>query len=118
LDLVVVKYTHLINGYKYLNLTKLDVLTGFASLKVGVGYKIGGKAIEGIPANLEILAQVEVEYIEVPGWKEDIAACKTMEELPQTCQDYIRLVESSVGVPVKWIGVGSGRLDMIERSDV
>jgi adenylosuccinate synthase len=116
LDLVVLKYTHLINGYKYINLTKIDVLTGFPKLKVAVNYKIDGKLIEGFPGSLNELSRVEVDYIEVDGWTEDISTCRKFEDLPANCAKYIKMVEESVGVPVKWIGVGPARSQMIERN--
>ena len=49
LDLVVMKYSTLINGYTSLNLTKLDVLDGFEEIKIATGYKIDGVEITGFP---------------------------------------------------------------------
>lgn len=49
LDLVVLKYSHSINGYDLLNLTKLDVLDGMEEIKVAVKYKIGDEELEGFP---------------------------------------------------------------------
>jgi len=49
LDLVVMRYSTMINGYTSLNLTKLDVLDGFKEIKVGTKYKLDGKEIEGFP---------------------------------------------------------------------
>lgn len=49
LDLVVMRYSTLINGYTSLNLTKLDVLDGFDEIKVATAYKIDGVEIDGFP---------------------------------------------------------------------
>jgi adenylosuccinate synthase len=49
LDLVVMRYSNMINGYTSLNLTKLDVLDGFEEIKVATGYKIDGVEIDGFP---------------------------------------------------------------------
>ena len=54
-----------------------------------------------IPANLEILQKVEVEYEKLPGWKSDTSPCRKWDELPAKAQSYIRFVESHVGVPSK-----------------
>ena len=54
LDLVVMKYSTIVNGYTSLNLTKLDVLDGFEEIKVAVGYKIDGVEIEGFPGKSPI----------------------------------------------------------------
>lgn len=32
-------------------------------------------------------------------------------------QAYVRRIEELVGVPVRWIGVGPGRLDVIDRGE-
>jgi adenylosuccinate synthase len=52
LDLVVMKYSHTINGYDSLNLTKLDVLDGLDEIEVAVGYEIDGKSLSGFPGKL------------------------------------------------------------------
>nr|CAI6414517.1 CMF_HP1_G0006770.mRNA.1.CDS.1 [Saccharomyces cerevisiae] len=44
LDLVVLKYSTLINGYTSLNITKLDVLDTFKEIPVGISYSIQGKS--------------------------------------------------------------------------
>ena len=54
LDLVVLKHSCLINGYDTFNLTKLDVLDGLEEIKVGVGYSIDGKELEGFPGTFSI----------------------------------------------------------------
>lgn len=43
LDLVVVRYTHLLNGYTAINLTKLDILSGVQQLRIATAYEIDGK---------------------------------------------------------------------------
>jgi adenylosuccinate synthase len=52
LDLSLVRYTNLVNGYASLNVTKLDILDAFEQIKVGVGYKLNGKLIDSLPGNL------------------------------------------------------------------
>ena len=49
LDLVVMRYSTMINGYTALNLTKLDVLDGFEEIKVATAYKINGVEVDGFP---------------------------------------------------------------------
>jgi len=115
LDLVVIKYTHMINNYKYINLTKLDVLSDFDVLRVGVSYTLQGKELESMPASLEVLGSVEVVYKEFKGWNKDISKVKSFDELPHECQEYVKFIEKEIGVHIKWIGVGPGRLELIER---
>ena len=114
LDLVVVQYGHMLNNYKSINITKLDVLDNLDEIKLGVAYKINGEILPygAMPASLENLAKVEVVYETFPGWKTDIAHCRTFEELPKEAQNYINRIEELVKCPVSWIGVGVGREDM------
>ncbi|WWC86161.1 adenylosuccinate synthetase [Kwoniella dendrophila CBS 6074] len=109
LDLVVMKYSTMINGYTSLNLTKLDVLDGFEEIKIATGYKLDGKQIDGFPADLDRLAQVEVEYETLPGWKTDISGCTTYEQLPENAKKYIKFIEDYLNVKVQYVGVGPGR---------
>jgi adenylosuccinate synthase len=91
LDLVVLKYSHSINGYDTLNLTKLDVLDGLEEIKVAVAYEHKGKTLPGFPADLEFLGEVEVKYETLPGWKTDISSITTWEELPENARKYVEL---------------------------
>ncbi|WVR05809.1 adenylosuccinate synthetase [Kwoniella sp. DSM 27419] len=109
LDLVVMRYSQMINGYTSLNLTKLDVLDAFDEIKVATGYKIDGVEIEGFPADLDRLAQVEVQYETLPGWKTDISGCTEYEQLPENAKKYIKFIEDFLGVKVQYVGVGPGR---------
>ncbi|XP_041921320.1 adenylosuccinate synthetase isozyme 2 isoform X2 [Alosa sapidissima] len=114
LDLVLIKYAHMINGFTALALTKLDILDVLAEIKVGVAYKVDGEDIPHFPANQEVLHRVEVQYETLPGWNSDTSAVRTFEELPENAQKYVRYVEEHLGVPVKWIGVGKARESMIQ----
>jgi len=67
-----IRYTHLVNHYSSLNLTKLDILDELKEIKVGVEYKLNGKTIESLPGNLSELAKVEVVYETLKGWQKDI----------------------------------------------
>jgi adenylosuccinate synthase len=115
-DAVILKYTHLLNGYSYLNLTKVDVLDGFAELKIGVAYKYKGQRLApgAMPADLDMLEQVEVEYETMPGWQKDISGCRSFADLPENCQRYVKRIEELVGVPIRWVGVGPAREALIE----
>lgn len=116
LDLVILKYSTLINGYTALNLTKLDVLDTFKEIQVAVGYKYKGKLLDSFPADLNVLGNVEVEYKTFPGWEADISKTTKYEELPENCRKYIEFIEEYLNVPIKWIGTGPGREATITKS--
>lgn len=113
LDLVVVKYSTWINGYTHLNITKLDILDDLKEIKVGVAYKYKGEILESLPEDLNVLEKVEVVYETLPGWNSSTSKAKTFAELPKNAQAYLKFIEDFVQVPIKWIGVGPARDEMI-----
>lgn len=113
LDLVLLRYTSMINGYTGICLTKLDILDTFDEIKVGVGYKINGQHVEHFPGSLSDLANVEVEYETLLGWKTTTENVREFNELPENAQRYVRFIEKYLSVPVQWIGVGKGRESII-----
>jgi adenylosuccinate synthase len=114
LDVPVVQYGNLLNGYSGINITKLDVLDDLDEIKIGVSYKLNGQRLSygQMPSTLAELEAVEVEYETMKGWKTSIAHCRAFDDLPSEAQAYIKRIEELVGCPVSWIGVGVGREDM------
>jgi adenylosuccinate synthase len=115
LDLEIVKTAAQLSGVTELCLTKLDVLSGLEELQVCTGYKVNGEDVRYTDVDAYGLENVEKVYQTVPGWKEDISTVKTFEELPANAQNYVKMIEETVGVPVKWIGVGPEREATIRR---
>ncbi|KAG5918026.1 hypothetical protein E4U22_000563 [Claviceps purpurea] len=117
LDLVVLKYSHAINHYTRLNLTKLDVLDTFPTIKVAVGYKSPeGKELDYFPADLGYLDKCDVVYKEFEGWQKPTTHVKNYYDLPKQAREYVEFIESFVGVKIAWIGTGPSRDDMISRA--
>ncbi|KAK5959771.1 adenylosuccinate synthase PWA37_003139 [Arxiozyma heterogenica] len=115
LDLVVLKYSTLINGYTSLNITKLDVLDTFETIPVGVSYSVNGKKLDLFPEDLMTLGKVDVEYVNLPGWNQDITKITKYEDLPENAKKYLKFIEDFVGVPVEWVGTGPGRESMLHK---
>ncbi|KAL2279992.1 hypothetical protein FJTKL_12966 [Diaporthe vaccinii] len=116
LDLVVVKYSNSINYYTSLNLTKLDVLDTFETIKIAIAYKIDGQELDSYPADLKILERAEVVYHEMPGWQTPTTNAKTYQDLPKKARDYVAYIEKFVGVEIKYIGTGPDREAMVSRA--
>lgn len=112
-DAVVGRYAVMINGMTDLNLTKLDVLSGIGSLKIAIAYKHEGKTLTSFPADLDIIENMEIEYIEMPGWTEDISKIRKFEDLPENAQNYVKKIEELTECKVSSIGVGVERNDLI-----
>lgn len=117
LDIPVVHYSNMINGYNSINITKLDVLDDLEEVKIGVAYKIGDRLLRQgeMPSTLDELAKVRVVYETMPGWKTSLAKCRRFEDLPFQAQNYINRIEELVEVPISWIGVGAARDDMVKK---
>nr|CAH7746243.1 unnamed protein product [Callosobruchus chinensis] len=60
LDVFLLKYTNMINGYTALCVTKLDILDTLPEIKLAVGYSLRGKKIDYFPSIVSDLAAVEV----------------------------------------------------------
>ncbi|KAK3191272.1 Adenylosuccinate synthase [Lecanicillium sp. MT-2017a] len=114
--LVVVKYSTSINYYTALNLTKLDVLDDFDTIKIAIAYKVDGQELDSYPADLDTLEKAEVVYHEMPGWKTPTTNARTFYDLPKAARDYVEYIENFVGVKIKWIGTGPDREAMIKRA--
>ena len=118
LDLVALKYAARLNTMDALVITKLDVLSGFDTLKVAVRYRSSeGAELDHFPYHQTILHSATAEYEELPGFTEDISNCRTESELPTAARDFLRYVEDFVGVPIRLVGVGPGRDQVIELGE-
>ncbi|KAF7561851.1 hypothetical protein G7046_g2275 [Stylonectria norvegica] len=118
LDLVVVKYSASVNFYTALNLTKLDVLDTFETIKIAIAYKDPetGEELPSYPADLDALDRAEVVYHEMPGWNTSTENAKTYYDLPKQARAYVEFIENFVDVKIKWIGTGPDRESMIKRA--
>lgn len=112
LDLEVLKYAVMVNGLTSIALNKVDKLDTVKEIKVCVGYELDGKRLEFMP-NSRDLYRVQPIYEIVKGWCKDTSGCKTIAELPEEAQAYLKLIEDGCGVPIKYVGMGPNRDDVI-----
>ena len=115
MDTVVGRYATRVNGVTDFLVTKLDVLTGLEQVPVCVAYDVGGVRFDEMPMSQSDFHHAKPIYENLPGWSEDITACRTFEELPANAQSYIQRVEELIGSRISAIGVGPGRDEIIER---
>ncbi len=114
LDLVALRYAVRLNAMTGLVITKLDVLSGLDPLRVAVRYRgQEGALFEEFPYHQSVLHHAAAEYEELPGWDEDVSACRSVEELPEAAREYLRFISDFVGVPIKLVGVGPARDEVI-----
>ncbi|OGT99799.1 MAG: adenylosuccinate synthase [Geobacteraceae bacterium GWC2_48_7] len=108
-DAMVIRYSVRINGLTGISLTKLDVLSGFDTIKVCTGYTFKGKMLETLPAALEVFENCVPVYEELPGWSADITGVRTFEELPENARQYVLRLQELAGCPIVMVSVGPRR---------
>jgi adenylosuccinate synthase len=104
-----------VNGLTDLAITKLDVLSELDTIKVAVAYEYEGKRFNDLPCHQTVFHHAKPIYEELPGWREDITACRDFDELPKNARDYITFIEDLAEVPVSIIAVGPSREQTIMR---
>ncbi|RLC46632.1 MAG: adenylosuccinate synthase [Candidatus Cloacimonadota bacterium] len=114
-DAVATRYTAMLNSIDSIALTLLDVLSGLDKVKICTSYQLHGKAIDYFPSFYHQLEQVKPNYIELPGWKEDISAVRKFEDLPKNAKKYVNTIEELLGIDVSIISVGPERANTIIR---
>ena len=116
-DAVLVRQSITICGVDGIALTKLDVLDGFDEIKICVGYKLGGKTIDYLPAGVKDQAAVEPIYETLDGWKKTTRGARSSKDLPAKAIKYIRRIEELIGVPAALVSTSPERDDVILMRD-
>ncbi len=113
-DVVASRYGTLMQGATEIALTKLDVLSYLDKIPVCTQYEVGGELIDNFPTG-SALTEAKPHYEYVDGWNCDISGCRSFDELPEAARDYVEMIEKAVGCPIKYVSVGAGREEYIER---
>ncbi|MDZ4738098.1 MAG: adenylosuccinate synthase [Rhodospirillaceae bacterium] len=116
-DAVMVRQAVLIGGIDGIALTKLDVLDGFETLKVCVGYTHGDETLDHLPAGIARQAAVRPVYEEFEGWSASTRGARSWAELPATAIKYIRRIEELIDAPVAMLSTSPERDDTILVTD-
>ena len=112
-DAAALKRSIQINGVSGLCITKLDVLDGVDSIKLGVGYKVGGEVLDILPFGAANIAECEAVYEELPGWKESTFGISQLDKLPANARRYLERMAEVCEVPVDMISTGPDRDETI-----
>ena len=112
-DAVVVRHAVRLNGMSGLALTKIDVLTGFDTIRVCTAYELNGRRLEDFPASSAVLRGSKPIYEDWPGWREPLNKARSLSDLPSNARAYIRRLEEVTGAPMMMVSVGAGRDETI-----
>ena len=113
LDGVLLRYAVRINGLTELVITKLDILSGFETLKLCVAYRQGEKTLTDLPFGPSNLEGYQPIYQEFRGWTEDVSAIRNWGDLPRAAKDYLDAIAHLAGVPVRLVSVGPEREQIV-----
>ncbi|MGE4556308.1 MAG: adenylosuccinate synthase [Desulfovibrionaceae bacterium] len=117
LDLVILRDAVRLCGLTDIAMTKLDVFTGLDEIKVCTAYERDGQKLLVPPQDQNGLDLVRPVYETFPGWKEDIGAAKSFEDLPPNARTYVEGLEKALSTPVSIVSVGPDRDQTILRCD-
>ncbi len=108
-DVVVARYSAMLNGIDYWAMTKLDVLDSLPVLKICVAYACDGRRFDSMPASTRVLERCVPVYEEMPGWECSTADVTRMEDLPARARAYVDRLCELTGVPLGILSVGPKR---------
>jgi len=117
LDAAALRLAARVNGLDGIALTKLDVARDRGPLKVCVGYRLDGAALDEPPGDADELARAQPEYIELPGWDAESRLARRIDDLPAAARTYISTLEQLTGVPMWLVSVGAERAETILLRD-
>jgi adenylosuccinate synthase len=117
LDAVMVRQAAKITGMNGMALTKLDVLDGFETLPICVGYDYNGTVLDHLPAAPEVQASVKPIYETMAGWRENTSGIRNWNDLPQQAQAYVRRIEALTETPVALLSTSPKREDTMLMID-
>jgi adenylosuccinate synthase len=113
-DATVVRYAARVNGLTGLAVTKLDVLDTFDEIPVCTAYTLGADRCEEMPAEVELLGQVQPQYEVLPGWRRPTGGARRLADLPAEARAYLDRLQALSGVPARYVSVGTRRDQIIE----
>jgi len=116
-DAALVRQTCATSGVSGIALTKLDVLDGFETLKICVGYELDGARIDYLPMAADQQARCVPIYEEMDGWSESTEGARSWADLPGNAVKYVRRVEELIQCPVALLSTSPEREDTILVTD-
>ena len=112
-DAAALKRSIQINGVSGLCITKLDVLDGVESIKLGVGYRMNGEIMDLLPFGAANIEGLEPVYEELPGWSQSTFGVRELDRLPANARRYLDRLAEVCGAPIDMISTGPDRDETI-----
>jgi len=116
-DAVAMRFSHMLNRFDGLAVTKLDVLDTLAEIPICTAYEYRGSRLDDYPADMEILKECRPVYEVYPGWQSTTQGIREFSGLPPRARDYIRRLEDAAGTKIAIVSTSPDRDDTIIRKD-
>ena len=117
IDAVMVRHAIEVGGIDGIALTKLDVLDGFETIKICIGYELDGKKIDYLPIASEDQFRVEPIYEDIKGWSDSTYGARSWSQLPAEAIKYVKRLEELIGCSVSLLSTSPEREDTILVKD-
>jgi adenylosuccinate synthase len=114
LDVVMLRYAAMVNGFTELALTKLDVLSGFEALQLATAYEVNGERMLLPPSTTHQLSRAVPIYETLPGWTDDLSSVRSWSDLPSEARQYVTRISELLELPIRMLSVGPERTQMIQ----
>lgn len=114
LDMVLVRYAAMINGYDDLAVTNLDGLDDLDEIQICTSYALEGEKLTVPPPTVEQLECCVPVYETLPGWKQDISGIRKYKDLPKNARAYLDRMAELAEAPISLVGVGPDREQTLE----
>jgi adenylosuccinate synthase len=108
-DSVAVRHSVMVNGIDDIAVTNLDGLDTVETIQVCIGYRVGGKRYDYLPADVQVLARCEPVYAEFPGWRTPTTEARQWKALPAKARTYLKALQELIGARMAIVSVGPAR---------
>lgn len=113
LDLVVLRYAALLNGFDEVAVTNLDGLDELKEIPVCTAYRLDGKTLRHPPTQASQWERCEPVYKVFKGWRQDTSGARRWEDLPDAARRYIEAIGEAMDAKVGLVSVGPDRAQTI-----
>lgn len=118
IDIPLLRYAASLSSVSCFAMTKLDVLDTLPVIKLCVGYRLNGQALDSPPPRTEEWEKIEPIYEEVPGWQTSTRGISELEKLPGNARAYLDKIEEFLGLPISLVSTGPDREQTILLNDL
>jgi adenylosuccinate synthase len=108
-DSVATRHAAMVNGIDDLAVTNVDGLDTLEVIRACVGYRVGGKTLDYVPNDVEVLARCEPVYVDFPGWKQSTTKARRWKDLPPRARSYLQALAELTGAKLAIVSVGPAR---------